>query len=398
MQTAPLPLPVVATYGVRIKLEDGRELIDGISSWWTACHGYNHPYLQEKIAQQLQQMPHIMFADLAHQPAYLLAERLSALQSPGLERVFFCDSGSVAVEVAMKMAVQYFHNQGQQSKSKFVSFVNGYHGDTCLAMSLGQSSMHNSFVHFVPKQHVLALPQNESELAIFDQALSKITEQVAALIIEPLVQCAGGMKFHDAKILSGIYSITKKHGLLFIADEIATGFGRTGQMFAYQQAGITPDIICIGKALTGGTMTLAATIATNHVFAQFLSDSPSCAFMHGPTFMANPLACAAANASLDLFEQEPRLEQLRNIEQQLKSELSLLRELAIVKDIRVMGAIGVVELHEVRTIDLQSKFIDEGVFLRPIGNIIYIMPAFTISLAELSFIIAKISKVLRHCF
>lgn len=384
MQTA-TPLPVASTDGCKITLADGRELIDGIASWWTACHGYNHPHIRQGVEKQLAAMPHVMFGGLVHEPALTLAKRLSALT--GLERVFFGDSGSVAVEIALKMALQYWQQSGKPEKNRFVCFHGGYHGDTMGAMSVSdpEHSMHSAFAGAVPKQYVADI----NDLRAFETLLAT-HKDIAAVILEPLVQCAEGMRFHSAETLAEIHRITKKHGVLFIADEIATGFGRTGRMFACQEANITPDILCIGKALTGGTMTLAATLAQSFIFDAFTD-----AFMHGPTYMANPLACAAANASLDLFEREPRLKQVAAIESQLREELEPCRKLPGVIDVRVKGAIGVVQVEKMDIPVLRKQFAQRGVWIRPIKDVIYLMPAFTITPEELGKLTGSVREVLK---
>lgn len=400
MQNAPEPLPVVATEGCRIKLADGRELVDGIASWWSACHGYNHPHILEQMAKQLHTLPHVMFAGLAHEPAYRLASRLVKIAPEGLNRVFFSDSGSTAVEVALKMAIQYWKNKGERNKSKFLSFHNSYHGDTMGAMSLSdvEHGMHKVFSAHVPKQYIVDIPFDEYAFSELAELMEGEKNHIAGMVIEPLVQGAGGMKFHSPDILAELHRLCKKHNLLFIADEVATGFGRTGGMFACDEAGVKPDIMCIGKALTGGAIGLAATLATEEIFSAFLSDKLETALMHGPTYMANPLACAAANASLDLFEQEPRLAQIEAIERQLLAELEPCRGLAGVADIRVKGAIGVVQLADAtreKILALRQAFVQEGVWLRPFDDIVYVMPAFTITSDELAKITHAITKVLR---
>ena len=304
MQTTPDALPVVSAKGVELVLEDGRTLVDGIASWWSVCHGYQHPHIVQAMESQLHTLSHVMFAGLAHEPAYTLAKRLVAITSEGLERVFFSDSGSVAVEVAMKMATQYWINKGDSHRTKFISFRDGYHGDTMGAMSLcdHEDGMHAQFNHYMPRQFIMDIPQSEYSFAEFETILeSGLHQTAAALIIEPLVQGAGGMKFHSPDIVAELYRLCKQYNILFIADEIATGFGRTGMMFACEEAGITPDNLCLGKAITGGSVSLAATLATEEIFNAFLSDELTHGFMHGPTFMANPLACSAAHSSLDLF-------------------------------------------------------------------------------------------------
>ncbi|MEK6745438.1 MAG: adenosylmethionine--8-amino-7-oxononanoate transaminase [Pseudomonadota bacterium] len=398
MQTAPEPLPVTSTSGCKIKLSDSRELIDGISSWWSACHGYNHPHIVQAMEKQLQLMPHIMFAGLTHEPATTLASRLCAITPDGLNKVFFADSGSVAVEIALKIALQYWRNVGKPLKDRFICFKNGYHGDTLGAMSVSdpEKSLHKAFRNSVIKQYVLDIPSDEYSFAEFDSLLAGVQGNIAGIILEPLVQGAGGMLFHSADTVSEIYRIAKKHNILFIADEIATGFARTGFMFACDEAGISPDIMCIGKALTGGAITLGATLTTDEIFNAFLSDNPEDAFMHGPTFMANPLACSAANASLDLFENEPRLSQVEKIETQLAAELAPCKNLSGVVDVRVKGAIGVVQVDTAK-IDiyaLRPEFVKRGVWLRPFKDVIYTMPPLTISSNELSSITNAIKDVL----
>ena len=398
MKTAPDPLRVLATSGCRIILEDKRELIDGISSWWSACHGYNHPHIVEAMEKQLRIMPHVMFAGLTHAPATNLAKRLCAITPDGLNKVFFADSGSVAVEIAIKLALQYWRNVGKPLKDRFVCFKNGYHGDTLGAMSVSdpEKSLHKAFRNSVIKQYVLDIPSDEYSFAEFDSLLAGVQGNIAGLIIEPLVQGAGGMKFHSADTVAEIYRIARKHNILFIADEIATGFARTGFMFACDEAGITPDIMCLGKGLTGGAITLGATLTTDEIFNAFLSDNPEDAFMHGPTFMANPLACSAANASLDLFESEPRLSQVEKIEAQLQSELAPCKNLSGVVDVRVKGAIGVVQVDtsKIDVYALRPKFVERGVWLRPFKDVIYLMPPLTISKEELSTLTSAVKDVL----
>jgi len=396
MKTAPDPLPVVRTHSARIVLADGRELIDGIASWWTACHGYNQPHIRQAVERQLAAMPHVMFGGLAHEQALTLARRLTALLPGDLERVFFSDSGSVAVEVAMKMAVQYWLNRGARGKTTFVAFKGGYHGDTTGAMAVcdPNEGMHALFAGLLPQHIITDLPDTEEHAAALDALLARESETIAALIVEPLVQGAGGMKFHDADVLRRLRALADRHDLLLIFDEIFTGFGRTGTMFACEAAGVTPDIITLSKALTGGTLPLAATIATSKVFDAFWSDDPNKALMHGPTFMANALACAAANASLDLFEREPRLDQVAAIERQLALELAPCRSMPNVKDVRVRGAIGVVELAHIGNLGaLRRRFVDEDVFVRPFGNIVYLAPAFTIVPDELSQLTRAVAKL-----
>src|SRR5712671_6521261 len=337
MKTASPPLPVVRTEGSRIVLADGRELIDGIASWWTACHGYNHPHIRQAVERQLAAMPHVMFGGLAHEQPLTLARRLAALLPGGLDRVFFSDSGSVAVEVAMKMAMQYWINRGVKARHQFVAFKGGYHGDTtgAMAVSDGEDGMHALFAGLLPQHHIVDLPDDEAREAALDQLLAQRAGDIAGIIVEPLVQGAGGMKFHDASVLKRLRAVADKYDVLLIFDEIFTGFGRTGTMFACEAARVTPDIITLSKALTGGTLGLAATIANRKVFDAFWSDDPKKALMHGPSYMANALACAAANASLDLFEREPRMQQVAMISAALALGLEPCRALRGVKNVRV---------------------------------------------------------------
>jgi adenosylmethionine-8-amino-7-oxononanoate aminotransferase len=397
MKTVAPPLAVTATHGSRIRLTDGCELIDGIASWWTACHGYNHPHIRAAVERQLASMPHIMFGGLVHEPALTLARRLVGFLGPGdLDRVFFSDSGSVAVEVALKMAVQYWRNRGR-GRTRFLAFTSGYHGDTTGAMAVSdpQGSMHAAFRGLLPEQITVDLPVDEGSTAAFEAALKRHADELAAIIVEPLVQGAGGMRFHDAQVLRTLRAAADHYELLLIFDEIFTGFGRTGALFAFQAAGVVPDIITLSKALTGGTLPLAATIAGKKVFNAFWSDDPAHALMHGPTFMANPLACAAANASLDLFEREPRLDQVAKISDALAAGLEPCRELPGVKDVRVKGAIGVVEMDRIEDLNvLRQRFVAEGVFIRPFGSIVYLTPAFTIAEDELAKLTDAIRRVL----
>lgn len=398
MKTVAPPLKVVRTYGSRIVLEDGRELVDGISSWWTACHGYNHPYIRDAVAQQLARMPHVMFAGLAHEPAIRLATRLAHLLPGDLDHVFFSESGSVAVEVALKMAMQYWLNRGER-RPRVLAFKGGYHGDTFAAMGVSDSDegFHRRFKGFLSANVIAELPRDDAGEEKLERILEREASTLAAMIVEPLVQGAGGMVFHEPTVLRRLRTAADRHGVLLICDEIFTGFGRTGTMFAVEAAEIIPDIITLSKALTGGTMPLAATVATHRVFDAFLSDDPQNALMHGPTFMANPLACAAANASLDLFEHEPRLEQVAAIEAVLMHELLRCRNFAHVKDVRVKGAVGVIELKLIGNVDaLRRRFIETGVWIRPFGNIIYLTPPFTISSTELSTLTGAVRQVLEE--
>jgi adenosylmethionine-8-amino-7-oxononanoate aminotransferase len=397
MKTAVPPREVSCTSGCRIILADGRELIDGTASWWTACHGYNNPWIRTAVENQLARMPHVMFGGLVHEPALRLAARLSKLLPAGLGRVFFSESGSVSIEIALKIALQYWRNAGVRSRTEFLSFENAYHGDTFGAMAVSDSTgpVHGRFMMVGAGTHRLALPTSAESDDSFRLFLERAGERIAAIIVEPLVQGAGGMKMHPPHTLSRIRELASRHGCLLICDEIFTGFGRTGTLFACASAGVRPDIITLSKAITGGTLPLAATIATDEVFAAFWSDDPSHALMHGPTYMANPLACAAANASLDLFENGPRLEQVATIESVLRESLAACRELPCVRDVRVKGAIGAIEISSAdQSAILRERFVDEGVWIRPFGNVVYLTPAFTIDSDELATLTGAVKKVL----
>jgi len=396
MKTMREPIAVARTDGCRIVLNDGRELIDGVASWWTACHGYNHLHIRTAIERQLSVMPHVMLGGLAHEQAYTLARRLAALMPGDLERVFFTDSGSVAVEVAMKMAVQYWVNQGMRTRKTFVAFRGGYHGDTTGAMAVCdlEAGMHSVFRGFLPEHVIADLPVDDESETALSRLLDERASEIAAIIVEPLVQGAGGMRFHDATVLRRLRAVADHYQLLLIFDEIFTGFARTGTMFASEAAGVVPDIVTLSKALTGGTLPLAATIARRKVFDAFWSDDPEHALMHGPTFMGNALACAAANASLDLFEREPRLAQVKDISAALARGLEPCRGLPGVEDVRVMGAIGVVELEQIADLGrLRARFVEEGVFIRPFGTTVYLTPSFTITSEELARLTTAVLKV-----
>src|SRR5919109_3003989 len=374
-----------------------RELIDGIASWWTACHGYIHPHIRQAVERQLALMPHVMFGGLAHEQAFTLAGRLAALMPGDLNRVFFSESGSVAVEIAMKMAVQFWANQGVPKRKKFVAFRGGYHGDTTGAMAVSDPGvgMHARFRGLLPEHHVVELPRDDATAATFARCLEHHADELAGIIVEPLVQGAGGMRFHPESVLRRLREAADRYQLILIFDEIFTGFGRTGSLFACEAAGVSPDIITLSKALTGGTLPLAVTIAQAKVFDAFWSDEPGDALPHGPTFMANALACAAANASLDLFEREPRLRQVADIATALERGLAPCRGVPGVKDVRVKGAIGVVELDHIDDLQgLRARFLDEGVFVRPFGSIIYLTPAFTIDAEELAKLMGAVVNVL----
>ncbi|HEV8389937.1 MAG TPA: adenosylmethionine--8-amino-7-oxononanoate transaminase [Dongiaceae bacterium] len=387
MKVAPTPIAVVGAEGARLKLADGRELIDGVSSWWTVCHGYNHPHIRAAVAAQLQAVPHVMLGGLATEPTLRLAKRLADLLPGDLDHMFFSESGSVSVEIAMKMAVQYWINRGQTGRHRFVSFRFGYHGDTLAAMSVcdPDEGMHGLFKGYLPQQIIADVPATREQQAEFTRLLRAHRDEVAAVIIEPLVQGAGGMKFYGPEVLRFLRQACDEADCLLILDEIMTGFGRIGPMFACAEAEIVPDIITLSKALTGGTLPLAATIATRKVFEAFLSDDPGKALMHGPTYMGNALACAAANASLDLFEREPRLSQVRAVEAQLRAELEPCRRLTGVVDVRVRGALGVVQLTRAGEGPwFRPRFLEDGVWIRPFGDIVYVAPPFVIPSDELA--------------
>jgi adenosylmethionine-8-amino-7-oxononanoate aminotransferase len=386
MKNASEPLLAVSTQGNRIKLVDGRELVDGVASWWTACHGYNHPHIMTAMHRQIDTMPHVMFGGINHEPALRLAKRLAALTPGDLDRVFFVDSGSVAIETAMKMAVQYWLHKDKTKRTKFISFRNGYHGDTmgCMALCDPAIGLYDNFSDYAPHQILADLPATPESTQNFVRILKQHSRQTAAVVIEPLVQGVGGMNFHDPETLQRVSRLCADANTLLIADEIFTGFGRTGTMFACEHAGIVPDIMCLGKALTACTVTMAAVIARNHVFEAFLSDDPKKAFMHGPTYMANPIACAAANASLDLFQSEPRLAEAKTMEETLRHGLEPCRKLAHVIDVRVLGGIGVVQLaHGIDHKVLRQNFIRRGVWIRSWGDHIYLTPSLNMNKGDL---------------
>jgi adenosylmethionine---8-amino-7-oxononanoate aminotransferase len=397
MKTAPAPLAVARTHGARIVLEDGRELIDGIASWWTACHGYNHPHIRAAVQAQLERAPHVMFGGLAHEPAYRLAERLAALLPGDLDHVFFAESGSVSVEIAMKMAVQYWINRGVAGRTRFVAFSGGYHGDTLATMTVcdPEEGMHSLFAGVMPPQHIADLPVDAASEAALDALLGEFGGEIVAILVEPRVQGAGGMLFHDDEVLRRLRALADRHGVLLIFDEIFVGFGRTGDLFACTGSGVTPDIVTLSKALTGGTLPLSAAVASAKVFDAFWSDDAGVALMHGPTYMANPLACAAANASLDLFEATDLRADVRRIEAGLTEGLAACRNAPGVADVRVRGAIGVVEFD--RPVDpgaLCARFVDEGVWIRPMGKVVYLTPPFIVTDGELECLTGAVRRVI----
>ena len=403
------PPPVfhaVSADGVRIKLASGAELIDGMSSWWSVIHGYNNPLIIESISQQLTSMPHVMFGGLTHDPAIDLAQRLSAMLPAGLDRIFFADSGSVAVEVAIKMALQYWQARAKPKKSRMLTLRGGYHGDTFGAMAVCDpvTGMHALFANSLP-QHIFApKPQcrfdqtwDEKDIEQFRDLLAEHAAEIAAVILEPIVQGAGGMWFYHPQYLRAVRELCDEHEVLLIADEIATGFGRTGKLFACEHAEISPDIICVGKALTGGYMSLAATAATSEVAHTISAESPG-VFMHGPTFMANPLACSSAIASLSILDTKGWQSQVAALEKQLQAELAPCAHLDGVSDVRVLGAIGVVELeHPVDMHTLPEEFVKRGVWVRPFGKLVYVMPPYVISSEDLSVLTRAIREVVELC-
>ncbi|MCG2633786.1 MAG: adenosylmethionine--8-amino-7-oxononanoate transaminase [Gammaproteobacteria bacterium] len=390
----PIPAyPVASASGVRLKLEDGRQLIDGMSSWWSAIHGYNHPRLNAAAETQLADMSHVMFGGLTHRPAAELAARLIELTPAPLNRVFFSDSGSVAVEVALKMALQYWQARGETRRTRFLSFRGGYHGDTIGAMAVSdpENGLHSLFSGTLTQQLFAPRPPSRASAAFDSRQLEQLRktatdhrEELAGIIIEPLVQGAGGMHFYHPDYLRELRQLCDQQGLLLIFDEIATGFGRTGSLFATEQAGVVPDIICLGKALTGGYMSLAATLTREAVASGICQGDPG-VFMHGPTFMANPLACAVASASIDLLLESPWRARVQTIEQGLQAGLIPVSELPGVADVRVLGAIGVVEMKQPLDVTrTQAALVERGVWLRPFGKLLYTMPPYIIDSNDLA--------------
>ena len=395
---------VESANGVRLKLKDGTELIDGMSSWWCMIHGYNHPKMNEALEKQIKKMSHVMFGGLTHNPAIELTKKLIEITPKPLQKVFYSDSGSVAVEVAMKMAIQYWHAKGKSEKQRFISLRSAYHGDTFAAMSVSDpdTGMHSLFKNIVSHQIFINRPMtpfgkscNDSELNELEQVLINHSDEISALIVEPIVQGAGGMWFYSSDYLTKAQELCKKYNVLTIYDEIATGFGRTGTLFACEHANISPDIMCIGKALTGGYLTLAATLTTDEI-AKTIDEGDPGVFMHGPTFMANPLACTAAYTSIDLLLKSDWKENIERVQAQLKQGLEICRHQETVLDVRVLGAIGVVEMKEpVNMKKITGDFIDAGVWIRPFGKLIYIMPPYIINYEELEHLINAVVSVIQ---
>ena len=399
------PFPVVSADGVRIKLADGRELIDGMASWWSVLHGYNNPELNQAAKDQIDQMSHVMFGGLTHPKAVELCKKLVDLTPAPLNKVFISDSGSVAVEVAIKMAFQYWISQGQSEKNKLLTVRNGYHGDTFATMAVCDpvNGMHHMFEQVLSKHMFVEAPQckfdeacSEEHIAELKQTLESHHQNIAALILEPVVQGAGGMRIYSPDYLRKARALCDEFNVLLIHDEVATGFGRTGKMFACEHAGISPDIMCVGKALTGGYMSLAATLCTDKV-AKGICEGEAGVFMHGPTFMANPLACAVACKSIDLLLQKDWKSQVNNLEANLLKGLAPAKEMDSVADVRVLGGIGIIELKEpVNMVEIQPKFVEAGIWVRPFGKLVYVLPPFVISDEDVAFLTDAMINVIRE--
>lgn len=402
--TNPIPAyEVISAEGVYMQLADGKQLIDGMSSWWCAIHGYNHPVLNTAAKDQIDRMSHVMFGGITHAPAVTLCEKLVEITPKGLNKVFLSDSGSVSVEVAIKMAFQYWISQGQSQKNKLLSLKGGYHGDTFAAMSVCDptNGMHHIFDQVLPQHYFAPKPKigfnqtwDHSDIAEFKSLLETHHKNIAAVILEPIVQGAGGMNFYSPEYLKQVRRLCTKHDVLLIADEIATGFGRTGKLFACEWANISPDIMCLGKSLTGGYMTLAATLCTDKV-SHGICDGEAGCFMHGPTFMGNPLACSVANASIDLLLSQNWSDNIMRIENTLKKHIEPFKSLANVAKTRVLGAIGVIEMKQpVNLADIQRKFVEQGIWVRPFGKLVYVMPPFIISDDELEKLMTAVFRVI----
>ena len=415
MLTQPPPLPIVRAQGVWLYTEDGRRILDGISSWWVNIHGHSHPKLNEALAAQARDLEQVIFAGCTHRPAIELAERLLEVLPAGLTRIFYSDDGSTAVEVALKLALQYWRNRGQPQRRTFVTLYHAYHGDTVGAMSASEDSLFTRafqpLLFPVVRAHApycyrcpLGLTRDTCGIACLGDLEARLQQggdSIAGVLVEPMLQGAGGMIVWPAEFLAGARRLADHYGTLLIADEVLTGFGRTGRMFACEHAGVRPDLICLSKGLTAGYLPLGATAATAQIYEAFLSHDRGKAFFHGHSYTANPLACAVGVASLNLFRDEAVLDRVQALERQLRAGLGPLRSLPAVGDVRVIGGVGIIELEssEAGYLDslgprLYSEFLDRGLLLRPLGNIIYFMPPYVISETEVDWAIAHVSEVL----